>query len=81
MKKSILILVIALIVMFSALQAEEEIIWKSRYNMIIDKNGDIGPGYIYNAIFTPDDKFIVVYNAIYTTTKVDPIISNDTIQI
>jgi len=28
--------------------------------MIIDKNGDIDPGYIYNAIFTPDDKFIIV---------------------
>lgn len=60
MKNLILILVIAFGAIFSSVRAEEEILWKSRYNMIIDKNGDIDPGYIYNAIFTPDDKFIVV---------------------
>jgi len=60
MKKSIIIFAIAFIAMFSSLSAKQEILWKSHYKLIIDSQGNIDHGYIYNAIFTPDDKYILV---------------------
>jgi len=60
MKKSIIILSIAFVAIFSPLKAEEEIIWWSQYRGLIDPNGSIDLGYIYNVIFTPDDKYILV---------------------
>jgi len=60
MKKSIIIFAITFIAIFSSLSAKQEILWKSHYKLIIDSQGNIDPGYIYNAIFTPDDKYILV---------------------
>lgn len=60
MKNIILILAIAFVAISSNLLAQQEIVWKSHYFSMIDPNKQIDPGRIYNAIFTPDDKFIIV---------------------
>lgn len=60
MKNLIIILAIAFVAISSNLFAQQEIVWKSHYLSMIDPNKQIDPGRIYNAIFTPDDKFIIV---------------------
>lgn len=60
MKNLILILAIAFVSISTNLLSEEEVIWWNVTENLIDPDGSIDPGQIYNAIFTPDDKYIIV---------------------